>query len=368
MSNDDTPPSPPNTTDADAATETLEELTARHKKELKSFEGEKRAAIKTAKSKGKKAKGAVKDAEFKYDGLERDLKERHRLEMTLLNGTGGGDVTAQEQPNEEDKPQTATSSATQQQSQPQLQQQQQQQLPPPPTPDQLEEAKRQKALQKKLKKKSALLQKEHEREQRIAHENATAGPSRRVLEMEALAALYLKGRKLKVEEVEADGNCLYRAVGAQCVRLGLEVEGEVLSSSSSSSSGEGCYSKIRRVCGDVLMGPNRSEYEAFAEFGEGHDTGDGGNHPNTYEEYVHNVKSTSTWGGQLELRALSEALKCPIVVFSSEGPPLTMGAEYFATEEEREGEDNWGEKKALLLSFHRHYYALGEHYNSVIPM
>ena len=45
-----------------------------------------------------------------------------------------------------------------------------------------------------------------------------------------------------------------------------------------------------------------------------------------------------------------------------------MGAEYFATEEEREGEDNWGEKKALLLSFHRHYYALGEHYNSVIPM
>ena len=116
------------------------------------------------------------------------------------------------------------------------------------------------------------------------------------------------------------------------------------------------------------MGPNRSEYEAFAEFGEGHDTGDGGNHPNTYEEYVHNVKSTSTWGGQLELRALSEALKCPIVVFSSEGPPLTMGAEYFATEKEREGEDNWGEKKALLLSFHRHYYALGEHFNSVIPM
>ena len=108
MSNDDTPPSPPNTTDADAATETLEELTARHKKELKSFEGEKRAAIKTAKSKGKKAKGAVKDAEFKYDGLERDLKERHRLEMAQLNGTGEGDVTAQEQPNEEDKPQTAT--------------------------------------------------------------------------------------------------------------------------------------------------------------------------------------------------------------------------------------------------------------------
>ena len=42
-----------------------------------------------------------------------------------------------------------------------------------------------------------------------------------------------------------------------------------------------------------------------------------------------------------------------------------MGAEY-----EPEGwtvDDDWGKKRALLLSFHRNYYALGEHYNSVIP-
>jgi len=69
---------------------------------------------------------------------------------------------------------------------------------------------------------------------------------------------------------------------------------------------------------------------------------------------------------------LSEGLKCPIVVFSAEGAPLIMGAEY-AVANGVEGDDQddidkgWEKKKALLLSFHRHYYALGEHYNSVRP-
>lgn len=70
--------------------ETIDEMIARHKKEVKSFQGEKLAAIKNAKSRGKKAKTAVKEAEFKYDGLEWDMKERHRMEMDQLSG--GGEV------------------------------------------------------------------------------------------------------------------------------------------------------------------------------------------------------------------------------------------------------------------------------------
>ena len=138
---------------------------------------------------------------------------------------------------------------------------------------------------------------------------------------------------------------------------------------------ENCYDKIRNICADVLMGSNRAEYEPFAECGEGYSAAGGGenehhgNHPATFEEYVRNVRSTSTWGGQLELRALSEGLKCPIVVFSAEGPPLKMGAEYSQVEAEGGSDDveGWDKNKALLLSYHRHYYALGEHYNSVVP-
>ncbi|KAL3809685.1 hypothetical protein ACHAXA_004236 [Cyclostephanos tholiformis] len=334
-------------------TETLEEMKVRHKKEIKSFEGEKLAAIKNAKSKGKKAKAAIKEAAFKYEALHRDLIERHRMETYQLTNEGGENIDDYNDQSDNylhdgDKAPSPTD-----QTKPKAEEQ--------PTAGQAEEVKRQKALQKKLKKKNAQRELEVNREKRIIEENSMAGPSRRQLEMEALQTLYLNPLGLEVNEVEADGHCLYRAVGVQCRRLGLDVLDSVA----------GCsHVKIREICADVLLGPNRAEYEPFAEFGEGHDSSnDGGDYPATFEDYVNNVRSTSTWGGQLELRALSEGLKCPIVVFSAEGPPLTMGAEYAsAATQESSGDDlRWDVNKSLLLSFHRHYYALGEHYNSVIP-
>ncbi len=333
-------------------TETLEEAKARHRKEVKSFEGEKLAAIKNAKSKGKKAKAAIKEVEFKYEALHRDLMERHRIETFQLANEGGeniGGVSNQDETNilEGEKAPVPTDNKT---TKPEER----------PTAEEVEEVKRQKALQKKLKKKNAQREMKVNREKRISEENSMAGPSRRQMEMEALQTLYLNPRGLEVQEVEADGNCLYRAVGVQCRRLGLDV---------SDSSNECSYGKVREICADVLLGSNRSEYEPFAECGEGNTSCNGGDHPATFEDYVNKVRSTSTWGGQLELRALSEGLKCPIVVFSAEGPPLTMGAEYapIETRESTFDDFGWDVKKALLLSFHRHYYALGEHYNSVIP-
>ena len=82
------------------------------------------------------------------------------------------------------------------------------------------------------------------------------------------------------------------------------------------------------------------------------------------------LSNTHVFYSHVKVRALSEGLKCPIVVFSAEGAPLTMGAEYAivnGAEGEQDDDKGWDKKKALLLSFHRHYYALGEHYNSVLP-
>jgi OTU domain-containing protein 6 len=80
------------------------------------------------------------------------------------------------------------------------------------------------------------------------------------------------------------------------------------------------------------------------------------------------------WGGHPELRALSATLGVPIVVYQAGAPPLEFtpaGEERRnpAADGRRGGEDDWrlppGDVK-LRLSFHRHYYALGEHYNSVV--
>ncbi|KAL3786462.1 hypothetical protein ACHAW5_003529 [Stephanodiscus triporus] len=68
-------------------TETLEEMKVRHKKEIKSFEGEKLAACQVQ---GQKSKTAIKESEFKYEALQRDLMERHRAETDQLTNKEEG--------------------------------------------------------------------------------------------------------------------------------------------------------------------------------------------------------------------------------------------------------------------------------------
>lgn len=76
-----------------------------------------------------------------------------------------------------------------------------------------------------------------------------------------------------------------------------------------------------------------------------------------YEHYCEQVESSSEWGGHLELLALSHALKQPIRVHSAENPvPLLIGWE------------EYGPTSPLEICYHLHFYALGEHYNSTMPL
>lgn len=56
---------------------------------------------------------------------------------------------------------------------------------------------------------------------------------------------------------------------------------------------------------------------------------------------------------RLFVQALCSALEVPIEVFSAMSPPLLLG------------EGHGG--APLMLTYHEHYYALGAHYNSVVP-
>lgn len=73
--------------------------------------------------------------------------------------------------------------------------------------------------------------------------------------------------------------------------------------------------------------------------------------------YCAKVKTDpSTWGSQLEIRALVHQLQVPVHIWTAEAPVVKMGEEF--EEEEQE----------LLVAFHKHAYALGEHYNSIVPV
>lgn len=73
-----------------------------------------------------------------------------------------------------------------------------------------------------------------------------------------------------------------------------------------------------------------------------------------FQEYCAKVESVSgaEWGGQIELRALAAALERQIHVYDSSTPLLVMGQDF-------------PDCNPLKVTYHRHYYSLGEHYNSV---
>jgi len=192
---------------------------------------------------------------------------------------------------------------------------------------------KEKALAKKMRKRQKEKEKQKAREEEIAREVANA-PNPRALEISVIMELYLQPSNFGIEEIAADGNCLYRAVATQLEHLG----GNSVQ-----------YGEIRRQCADALW-ENREEYEPFADLED--------SNASTFEEYVEKVRASSEWGGHLELRALASALKKTIIVYSADSVPLHIKED---DDKEDDGVD------VIRLSFHRKYYALGEHYNSVVP-
>lgn len=62
------------------------------------------------------------------------------------------------------------------------------------------------------------------------------------------------------------------------------------------------------------------------------------------------------WGGEIELRALSNALNVPIIVYCADAPEVIL---------KPSGSEIDSSEPIVRLTFHRHYFGLGEHYNAV---
>lgn len=79
-----------------------------------------------------------------------------------------------------------------------------------------------------------------------------------------------------------------------------------------------------------------------------------------YTIYCDKVESPSDaeWGGQVEINALCASLARKIIVISADAPALIMGEDSVESRS----------RHPLKIVYHRHFYALGEHYNSVAPI
>jgi OTU domain-containing protein 6 len=169
-----------------------------------------------------------------------------------------------------------------------------------------------------------------ESERRVAVEKAGMGPSERLRETDVIVA-QLAPRGLRIRDIPPDGHCLYAALADQ-LRETSE-EGVVRN-----------VAALRAVAAEELLA-ERAEYLPFLESVECDDV--------KYEAYCKKLRTEAVWGGQVELRALSNALRRRVEVFAA-GMPVLITGEEFSSE------------APLRLSFHRQYYNLGDHYNSVV--
>lgn len=191
----------------------------------------------------------------------------------------------------------------------------------------------QKRVTKAQKRREKKATKEKERERLIAIQETENVHGARNIEMQKIKQI-LKEKKLMLHEIPSDGNCLYCAIDYAQAAVGREEMG---------------YQTLRLLTSQFLK-KNCSEFLPFLSDPATGDTFS----KEQYEEYCDQIANTSSWGGQVELRALSHILKCPIEVIQAVGPTVVIGEEY-------------KDQKSIILTYHRHMYRLGEHYNAVKP-
>ncbi|KAL1132993.1 hypothetical protein V6Z11_A12G010200 [Gossypium hirsutum] len=183
-------------------------------------------------------------------------------------------------------------------------------------------------------------QQEAAREQRIQEEQSSI-MSDRMIEDEKFERK-LKPLGFTIKEIKSDGHCPYRAVEDQ---LSLQ----------SGDSSPYAYQEL---------------WEMAAAYMRKH----------IWMTHLHRdsrtkeVESTAAWGGQLELGALTHSLRkhifmgpglnwviTHIMIYSRSFPDVEMGKEYKS--------DGGSSSSAgtIRLSYHKHAFGRGEHYNSVFP-
>ena len=192
-----------------------------------------------------------------------------------------------------------------------------------------------KAQAKAQRKREAKKQQEQARRERIDEANKNTVSARQV-EADLITA-QLARHGLKIKDIPSDGHCMYHAVADQMKQKELTVTEEMAR-----------FDYLRKLTSEYMRA-HEDDFVPFMALDEGVD--------DAFTTYCDRVASTADWGGQLELRALACALRTPIEVFSAEADVLVMGAEF--------GNEDRESTSKLQLTYHLHYYALGEHFNSV---
>ncbi|PPJ54784.1 hypothetical protein CBER1_04061 [Cercospora berteroae] len=299
----------------------MEELQARHRKEQKDLQSR---VTQKKKQASKKTRKAVND---ECEQLERDLKDKQAREVAELNGNA---ITDNEPSAEELEKLTlqvdddssteanGTSAGASSTTKPAGSE---------------ETASAAGAGKKRNRQKDRLARRAAEQEEiaRQAVEEAANLPDMK--EQERMRMLEsMKEHRLIEKEIRADGHCLYSAFADQLEQLDIPLDSEPGDKPTIA------YKTVRAKAADYIQ----SHQDDFVPFLE-----------ESLPEYVHKVRDTGEWGGQLELMALAKTYSTNINVLQD-----------FGRVEKFEGATG-KEVKTVWLGYYKHGFGLGEHYNSL---
>lgn len=195
-------------------------------------------------------------------------------------------------------------------------------------------------VSKAQKRRDAKAAKKTEQLKRIEESEKLDEHKDRRLEQESLDRL-LSSRGLKVYDIEADGDCLYRAVEHQ-LKLADDLDESPIN-----------FQGLRNRTSEYMLA-NADNFIPFLL----NDQGDLMS-AQDYKNYCNRIAKTKEWGGHLELTAISEFTRKPIHIYqasSDNRAPLVVEPRVKTS------------KSPILLSFHKHLYHLGEHYNSLVTV
>jgi len=133
----------------------------------------------------------------------------------------------------------------------------------------------------------------------------------------------LRSLSLSMKDIPSDGDCLYHAVAHQLSKFEINENAQ----------------SLRVKCANHI----RSHPDDFCAFLE-----------TDLDTYCNKLVNEKVWGGQIEIMALSASLSRQIMVIQSQMPNKLIFGE------------NYDEKTRLTLTYFRHLFSSGEHYNSVV--
>lgn len=303
----------------------MEELQARHRKEQRDLQSR---ITQKKKQANKKTRKGVND---ECERLEAELKDKQQAEIAALDG----DAVQTEPPGKELE--RLTLEVAGEDGAPETNEKQQNGVQSGEI-NELANANGdgQAQVKKPNRQKARLARRAAEQEElaRQAAEEAKNLPDLKQQERERMLES-MKERSLQEKEIRADGHCLYSAVADQLEQLHIP-----LGATPDDKPTIG-YKVVRAVAADHIE-KHQDDFVPFLD--------------EPLPDYLHKVRDTGEWGGQLELMALAKSYGTDINVLQDFGRVEKI--------ESGTGKND----KAMWLGYYKHGFGLGEHYNSLRKM